>query len=116
VIERAQDQPDQSGMSVAPSEYSVIESELDRTGDSSMTQERVQCCFCGEPARDTSEEPVEIAISFKTGSSQCLWSHIDCIGVRLHSSVPWLSLKDRKETRDQSALGVRNLTKRPEEP
>ena len=65
-----------------------------------MTQEDVQCCFCGTRVDPTPEEPVEITMAFKNDSSQFLWAHIDCIGVSLHKSVPWLSRKDREELRE----------------
>lgn len=65
-----------------------------------MTQEDRQCCFCGERVHATLQEPVEIAVAFNDGSSQVLWAHIDCMGARLHTSVPWLSREDRDETRE----------------
>ncbi len=63
-----------------------------------MTREVRQCSFCGEPVRTNADEPVEITVTFKDKSSQVFWAHIDCIGIRLHKSVPWLSLRVREET------------------
>ena len=59
--------------------------------------EKRQCCFCGLTIIDTEHEPVKVAVYFKDASSQYQWTHIDCLGQRLHNSVPWLSLKDREE-------------------
>jgi len=62
-----------------------------------VTEERCQCCFCGESVAPTDLEPVEIHVTFKDESSQVLWAHVDCCGDRLHPSVPWLSTEDREE-------------------
>jgi len=59
-----------------------------------------QCCFCGNGIVSTNSEPVGITVSFKDESSQALWAHIDCLGGRLHESVPWLSNEDRRELGD----------------
>ena len=62
-----------------------------------MTQQDGQCCFCGERVAPTAEEPIEISVYFKNGSSQGLWAHIDCAGNCLHTTVPWLSKKDYED-------------------
>jgi hypothetical protein len=67
------------------------------SGESPVDPDRFQCCFCGHTILATVREPIEITIAFADRSSQSLWSHVDCLGSRLHSSVPWLSLKDLPE-------------------
>ena len=62
-----------------------------------MSPEAKQCCFCGKRITETSQEPIQIMMAFADDSSQAMWSHIDCLGARLHRSVPWLSLKEREE-------------------
>jgi hypothetical protein len=61
-------------------------------GVRAMEKIKVQCCFCAETIKATAEELVECAVGFKDGSSQKLWCHVDCLGTRLHPSVPWLPL------------------------
>ena len=56
-----------------------------------------QCCLCARTVVSTRHEPAEVAVFFKDGSSQHLWVHIDCFGIRLDKSVPFLSLKEREE-------------------
>ena len=62
-----------------------------------MTNEKRQCCFCGDAIIKTSQEPLMITMTFADGGSQAMWTHIDCMGVRLHASVVWLSTGDREE-------------------
>jgi len=59
-----------------------------------------QCCFCGREIQDSEWEPIALEVSFPdvetAGGAQLLWSHIDCLGSRLHDSVPWLTLEDHR--------------------
>jgi hypothetical protein len=55
----------------------------------------VVCCFCAEPIAHTRHEPIELAVYFRDESTQGLCAHIDCLGARLHPSMPFLSLNDR---------------------
>jgi len=69
-----------------------------KSRESPRGPEDPQCCFCGHAIVATVHEPIEITILFANRSrSQTMWSHVDCVGSRLHPSVNWLSLKDWDE-------------------
>lgn len=61
-----------------------------------MEEMRVQCCFCAETIKLTAQEPIECAVHYRDGSTQGLWCHVDCLGLRLHPGVPFLSRADRE--------------------
>ena len=68
-----------------------------------MTQEKYQCCFCGQTVSDTQPDPCGLA--FTTGFTlsqdkqinQGFFCHIKCFEERLHPSTPFYA-KDLLET------------------
>ena len=72
-----------------------------------VNRRRFKCCFCGTTVESSSVEPLQLVVferqvwerSSDTDahppSSQSLWAHVDCVGARLHASIPFLSHADR---------------------
>ncbi len=65
-----------------------------------MSDQGKICCFCGAPIELDAIEPLEISVDNKDGSFQGLWSHVNCLGSRLHPAVPFLWRNDREELCD----------------
>ncbi len=66
-----------------------------------MPKRNIQCCICGEHIEETRWEPLSISIRERGNSgSQYLWSHVDCFLHKLHQSIQFLSLQDRKDIYD----------------
>lgn len=57
------------------------------------------CCFCALEIEGC--HSLVIDINYLDEASQSLFSHHDCLGTRLHESVPFLNHTDWNEAQDQ---------------
>lgn len=53
------------------------------------------CCFCGESIKKSRWEPLSLPFHEPIGSWQCIFSHVNCLGGKLHESVSFRSLEQR---------------------
>ena len=57
------------------------------------------CCFCAREVEGS--HLLVIDITYPDKASQSLFSHHDCLGIRLHESVPFLSHAEWNEPQDR---------------
>jgi len=75
-----------------------------------MSSTHYQCCFCGKTIEPDKVEPLLLAVSERSAwdaesgevddARQALYAHADCLGGRLHKTVPFLNHKERLEDDD----------------
>jgi hypothetical protein len=68
-----------------------------------MMAEHRQCCICGRTIEQSAVEPMPLTATHFDASQTHMWCHIDCLGERLHASVPWLSRQEWLEVAGSSA-------------
>ncbi len=57
---------------------------------------RCCCCFCGDVIEENKVEPLAVSVFERAADNgQQLFAHVDCLGSRLHWSIPFLSYEDR---------------------